>query len=220
MIKVFIADDHKIMTDGVRSLLMQREDDIEVVGTAQNGREVIQKLKEKQADILLLDIQMPRMDGIETTIQVKKQFPEVKILILSMFLDHAKLDQILQEGISGYVLKDKGYDETVKAIRAIYSGKDFYSDEIVKLIIDNHKRVLHAPKDKKSNVLEQLSEKELVILKLLTEGLSNPEMAESLNKSIHTINSHIKNIKAKTGISGVRELISFALKNELGKSKL
>lgn len=212
MIRILAADDHKIMTEGISAMISQNEEDMIVVATAKNGQEVIQLLSEKEIDIVLLDIQMPKMDGIETAKIVKQDFPDIKILVLSMFLDQVKLDQILQEEISGYVLKDKGYDEIINAIRTIIDGREYYSNEIVELIVSSHRQALHSPKE--AGIEVRLTEKEQVVLKMLSEGKNNPEIAKKLNKSIHTINSHVKNIKSKLGIHSVRELVSFAIKNE------
>lgn len=208
MINVIIADDHQIVLDGIKSLLV-REKDICCVDEVLNGIELLKSLESKQVDVAIVDIDMPDMNGIETTKEIKRLHPDVKVLILSMHSGSEYISQLLEIGASGYILKNKGKEELVKAIRKIYSGKEYFGEEIVDAIIEFHKR------PKKSAIREKikLTKRETEVLELIVKGLSSPKIAKALSISNHTVETHRRNTIDKLGVANSKELISFAIQN-------
>lgn len=211
MIKILLADDHRIVTDGIKQILEKKESDIQIVGIAKNGHEVLKILGETEVDLIILDISMPELDGAETTLEVKKKYPKIKILILSMHLEYPIVKSIIHSGVSGYILKNKGYEDLIQAIRYIISGKEFYSEEVVQLLV---KKIRYQEEQKQIDEKKiQFTEREIEVLNLLAKGESTPNMSHHMCISVNTVNSHIKNIKSKTEIKTARELIRYAIEN-------
>ncbi len=205
MIKIVIADDHKIVLEGIISLI-KSEDEIEVVGEAKNGREVLHILDEKEVDIVVLDIEMPEMNGIETTKMIRKIFPHVKILILTMHDRSSFVRKIIESGAQGYILKNKGKEELVSAIRTIYEGEDYYGREVTKILISG----MRTPK-----VFGEikLTNREIEVLKYIVNGYSTPVIAKKLDISPHTVETYRRNLIEKTGSRNAVELAKFAVEN-------
>jgi|SRR5688572_6105677 len=213
-INLVLVDDHKIIRDGIKAFL--REDDINIVGEAGNGRELLNLLAETQADVVLLDINMPEMDGYETTKAIKEQFPEVKVLVLSM-LDHEKyVQQMFDAGAMGYTLKNIGQEELVHAIRMVAGGNKFISTEVALTFLNKLRNIMPASAwqnhEKKPS---DLSAREIEVLKLIAEGMTNAEIADKLFTSKRTIESHRQNIIEKTQVKNTAALIKYALNNGL-----
>lgn len=209
-ISVIIVDDHKLVTDCI-SLFLKSSPDMEVVGVAHSASEAISLLDSVVPDVMLIDISMPDMTGIEATARVKGKYPDIKVLILSMHSDYDNISEAIDAGADGYVPKDVASEELVDAIKAIYSGKNYFHTTISDEIVRNYstKRRSH------SITLPQLTKRELEVLKLFTEGFNNSEIAEKLFLSVRTIESHKNHILQKTNMKNSVELIKFAIKNRI-----
>lgn len=207
MIKVVLADDHSLVRDGIKALLEEAEN-IQVTGEVSNGEEAINKIKETKPDIAILDIRMPIMNGIEASRRIRKLFPKVKIMMLSMHDTEEYVIQSIESGASGYLLKDTNRIEFIKAINAIHLGEKYFSGSISHILID---KILNKQDDDstQSDVLEMpdLTKREKQILSLIVDGSSNREIAEKLDKSIRTIETHRFNLMKKLKVKNVVELI-------------
>lgn len=203
--KTLLVDDHAILLDGVRALL-EKEEDVSIVATASSAEQALDLLKQHQPDLLITDFNLPGMDGLSLIRRVKKIFPEIKIIVLSMHDETHLVKEILKEGVNGYILKKDSHKELSEALQQIRNGKVFLSDEINKMLI----RGLNFPDDNKL-----LSEREREILKLIAKEYSNRQIAEELFISERTVETHRKNIFRKTGTSSLVGLIKFAYANNL-----
>ena len=210
-IRVLLADDHKIFRDGVRSIL-EKEKDIEVVDDAANGKEVIEKIEKLEIDVLVLDIDIGKPNGIEITEMVSKNHPDVKILILSMMGLHDFVIQALEKGAIGFLLKNTGKDEVLTAIRSVSKGDSYFSREVSAILIEQ----LHKPSSaRKKNTDIPLSVREIEVLKLIAQEFSNPEIAERLFISIRTVDTHRRNLLEKLGAKNTAGLVKFAIQKGL-----
>lgn len=210
MINVVIADDHKIVVDGLISILKE-EEDINVVGTAYNGQHVIDIVKKNKVDIAVIDIEMPIMTGVQLSKYLNEHHPEVKVLILSMYKTQAFVEQIVSAGAKGYVLKNKGSEELVKAIRYIYDGQSYIGQEITDVLIE----ALKAKSEKVEQPKILFTKREKEILALIAEGLTSIKIGEKLFIAPSTVDTHRRNLIEKTGVANSKELIRFALENKL-----
>lgn len=209
MIKVLIADDHAIVRNGLRRMLEEQED-IQIVGEAGDGHETIQKVRETAPDVILLDISMPGMDGLEVTKQLKAIDPEVRILILTMHGEEEYAPQLMREGAMGYMTKHAPPEELVKAIYEIHSGRRFISP---KLAEDLAWRYLGNKPDLAP--VELLSDRELQVLRLLAMGNTNKEIAELLHLSLKTIDTYRARVLEKLNLRNNAELTLFAIRHDL-----
>lgn len=207
-ITVLVADDHTIVRKGICSLIDGKAD-IQVIGEAEDGRDAIEKAEALSPDVILMDITMPHLNGLEATRQIKKMFPQIKILALTMYTNEEYILQILQAGASGYVVKQAAPAELLSAIQAVYRGDSFLSPSISKTLIDEY--IKHtAPQ----NPIEQekLTDREREVLQLIAEGYSNREIADKLNLSVKTIGVHRTNIMEKLEVHNVTDLVKYALR--------
>lgn len=207
-IRVLVAEDHTIVRKGICSLIDGKAD-IQVVGEAEDGREAIDKVTALLPDVVLMDIAMPHLNGLEATRQIKKLFPQIKILALTMYTNEEYIMQILQAGASGYVIKQAAPAELLSAIQAIYRGDSYLSPSISKTIIDEYLRHT-APTAPLEH--EKLTDREREVLQLIAEGSSNREIADKLNISVKTVGVHRTNIMEKLEIHNVTELVKYALR--------
>jgi len=214
MIRVILTDDHKLIRDGLKALL-NSSDVINVVGEAADGNELLELLLEVQADVILLDINMPRKDGIETTRELHLRYPQLKVLVLSM-LDHERyVHQMMEAGASGYVLKNAGKEELTSAIQLVAAGVTYISPEVAIGLL----KKTRVPDAQNCYITEtdrtprELTRRELEVLVLVSEGFTNSEIAEKLFTSKRTIETHRQNLLEKTQTSNTATLIKFALKN-------
>jgi two-component system invasion response regulator UvrY len=209
MIRVFIADDHSIVRGGIRRILEDQED-IQVVGEAGDGLEAIQKVLEADPDVILLDISMPGMDGLDVTKQLKAIDPKVRILILTMHAEEQYAPRLMRAGAMGYVTKHAAPEELVKAIHLIHSGRRFISPPVAENMAW---RYLGDKAD--LTPVECLSDRELQVLCLLARGNTNQEIAESLHLSVKTIDTYRARVLGKLNLRNNAELTLFAVQNGL-----
>lgn len=213
-IKVLLIDDHHLVRKGIR-LLLEDTEDIEVVGEAGNGKEGLEKMKELQPDLALVDISMPEMNGIEMVGEAKKQFPQVKSLILSMHNSEEYILQSLEAGAYGYILKDSTQEDMLRAIREVSKGERFFSGAVTNLIINAYmnlnKQVQHQSDKKKTS----LSDREKEIIALLIDGLNSKEIAEKLDLSVRTVDNHRANIMKRLQVRNTAELVKIAVEEGL-----
>ena len=206
LIRIFIADDHEMFVDGVKALLQTMEG-VEVCGSAVTGSEVLSGLADAKADVVLMDIGMPDMDGIETTQAVLKKYPSQKIIALTMYDEPHKVMKMLKAGAKGYVLKNTSKIELMEAIRAVAAGGVFYSD---KIMLETIKSITA-----KEDPLTNLTEREIEIIRLIVKSLTNKEIADQLCISELTVNTHRKNAMRKLAIKNTAGLVKFAIDNGL-----
>lgn len=205
-IRVLIADDHTIVRSGVH-MLLEIEPDFVVVGEALNGNEAIKLAQSLKPDLILMDITMPEMDGLEATRQIKERWPEINILVLTMHRSDEYFFEILKAGASGYILKTADTEELLQAARATARGDVFLNPGMAKKLLGEYLNQMDKASDADDNALS-LREKE--ILQFLVEGYSNKEIAEKLFISPSTVNTHRSNLMSKLGLSTRRELIQYA----------
>ena len=210
-IKLFFVDDHQMLIDGMKALL-KNEGEFEVCGEANSSERALELLQKSIPDILISDINMPGMSGIELARKVKEQFPSVKILALSMYGEKSMISEMLDAGVSGYILKNTGREELVNALMKISEGGLFFSDEVsaemMKAMSERAQK-----KEEKEEVTLTLREKE--ILKLIAKEYSNAQIADTLFISERTVETHRKNIFRKTNTKTVVGLIKYAFENKL-----
>lgn len=206
MIKMFIVDDHRMFRESIRKMLtIERIAD--VVAEASNGKEFLDLLKTNIPDLVLMDIAMPEMDGIEATRKAIEMHPDLKVLALSSFGDEKYYFHMIEAGVKGFVLKNASMAELENAIKEVAAGGSWFSSELLQKII-----VSISSKPKKEAVVE-LSDRESEILKLICESLTNEQIAEKINLSYDTIKWHRANILSKTGCSNTAGLVIFAIKS-------
>lgn len=211
-IRIVIVDDHKIFIDGIRSLLTGVAD-MEVVGEAVNGKEAIRLAEQLTPDVVLMDIQMPEQDGIETTSLIVRSFPQIKILALSMMDESHSIRKMLEAGASGYVLKTINKEELVEVIRKVSSGQKHFSQEVTEQLINNFTRQQVRIEDP----INLLTNREKEILAFIAQGLTDKEIAGEVFLSPYTVITHRKNILSKLGLKNKVELTRFALKHRIGE---
>jgi DNA-binding NarL/FixJ family response regulator len=207
--KVLLVEDHIVVRQGIKALLSD-EADIQIVGEADNGREALALVETLQPNVVLMDISMPGMNGIEATRQVRQRYPEVKVVVLSMHANEEYVFQVLRAGASGYVLKQSDSSEVLTAIRAALAGGSFLSPPISQTVINDY--VQRAESRGRGNDLDLLTSREREVLQLLAEGLSNREIAEQLSISIKTVETHRGNMMNKLGVGSKTELVKYALR--------
>ena len=208
MIKVVLADDHMIFRDGLNSLL-DRQPDMEVVAEADNGRVALKHAKKLSPDVVIMDIGMSELNGIDATRQIVKMLPGVKVLALSMYSDKRFVKEMLKAGASGYMLKDSAFNELIDAIRVVVENKIYISPSVAGIVLDDY---LGASTDKESSVRSLLTPREMEVLQLLAEGKSMKQIALSLSLSIKTIESHRTRIMQKIDVSNIADLTKYAIR--------
>ena len=206
-IKVLIADDHQLFREGLVNLL-SNVDDIEVIAQAKDGKETVEKAGKLKPDVILIDIGMPLMNGIDATRILKKGNPELKIIAVSMHSDRQFVKGILEAGADGYLLKNCTYRQLIDAVHSVVSGKKYLSDEITGMIIQGYLE----PADYDEDGNEELSEREIEILKLYAEGKSTREISEKLFISVKTVGTHKQHILDKLDLKSNADIVKYALK--------
>jgi len=209
MIRILIADDHQMFIDGIRSLLAP-ETDIEIVAEALNGHEVLFQLSQQSVDMVLMDINMPRLNGLDATKLIKEKYPETRVLMVTMYNTPEYICDLAEAGADGYILKDTGKQELLSAIRTIASGKNFYSQEVMLTMMQNERN-----KKAKTQNDPQLSKREIEVLKLIAQEFTTQEIADQLFISNHTVETHRKNLLDKVGARNIAGLVKYAILNKL-----
>ncbi len=205
MIRVFIIDDHPMVIEGIKSLLHMVED-INIAGSATDAFSAMDFLKKERVDVILLDINLPEVSGLDLCLDLKSKFPEIKILGLSTFKDRSFISRMIAQGASGYVLKSASQEELVEAIHQAFRGQMYLSMEVAQLMVQTE--VLHPP-------IPVLTSREKEVLALIAEGLTNNQIAELLFISPLTVDSHRKNLLAKLGVKNTAAMIKTALEYHL-----
>ncbi len=211
MIKIVLADDHQIVRHGLRSLL-SAEPDMQVVGEADNGREVVRLVQEKSPQVVIMDISMPDLNGIEATRQILGERPGIKVIALSMHSDSLFVLNMFKAGASGYLLKDCALEELVKAVRTVLSRKIYLSPGISDIVIKDFV-IGWSPPD--SSAYSILTTREREVLQLMAEGRNTNQIAESLCVSVKTVEAHRKQLMNKLDIHSVAELTKYAIRQGL-----
>ena len=207
-VSILLADDHTIVRQGLARLLEEQKD-LKVVGTATNGQIAVEKALELEPDIIIMDIAMPRMNGIEAAKRIRKQLPKTKILVLSMYSHEHYIHELLETGVSGYLLKDSSGRDIIKAIYAAMNNETFLSPGISKKLVDTY---LSPRKSfSKADRYKQLTNREREVFQLIAEGHTTRQIAEMLYVSISTIKSHRVKIMEKLRIDNPVKLIHFAI---------
>lgn len=205
-ITVFHADDHALVRGGVRGLLLT-EPDIELVGEANNGIEAIEKVLALQPDVILLDLHMPEKDGVEAIIEIRAGIPEAKILVLTSFAADEDVFPAIKAGALGYLLKDSSPQELLKAIRNVYNGQLSLDPAVAQKVMQELRQPTRQPLTE-----EPLTQREVEILKLVAEGLTNQEIADRLVVSERTVRAHVSNILAKLHLANRTQAALYALR--------
>ena len=212
-IKILIADDHQMILDGFR-ILLDQEEGLEVIAEAMDGEQVIEEARKTQElDVIILDINMPKKDGIEVTKILKTEFPEVSILIVTMYNRKEFIRNLMEVGVDGYILKNSGKKELVNAINALSQGEPYFGKEITRTIMKSYQknRVFDSPME------IELTSREKEIIQLIGEGLNTNEIGERLFLSAHTVNTHRKNILSKLNVKNSVGMIRFGIQTGIIK---
>ncbi|MFZ7119984.1 MAG: response regulator [Eubacteriaceae bacterium] len=214
MIKVLIVDDQDIMSQGLK-VLLEREDDLHIVDTAKNGREGYEKCIEHNPNVILMDMKMPILDGVEATKIIKRDFSHIKIIILTTFNDDEYIYDSLRYGASGYLLKDATPEEIAEGIRQVYNGGAMIQPKIALRVIEQFNKLIDNKESKvSSNLSDILTEREMKISELVAEGKNNKEIANIVFLSEGTVKNHITNILDKLKLRDRTQLAIYILKNK------
>ena len=208
-IRVLVVDDHTIVRDGICALLAL-VGDIEVVGEAVNGSEALKMVTQLQPDVVLMDIAMPIMGGLEATRRITKEFPKTKVLVITQHDDKEYVFPVLESGASGLISKAAASSELASGIRSVYKGDSFLSPSVAKLLVENYQQT--AGERNHQDPYNQLTEREREVLKLLAEGFSTQEMADMLVITRKTVEGHKTNLMTKLGIHNRIDLVKYALR--------
>lgn len=207
--RILLVDDHKMMRDGLRAILSST-DGIEVVGEAEDGRGAIEVARELQPDIVVMDVGMPEMNGIEASKRILAELPEIKVIALSTHSDKRYVLNMIATGASGYVLKEAAGDDLIRAVEAVSRGEHYLSPQITGVVFEPMQG--RPPRRKKSGTYELLGGREREVLQLLAEGLTSKEIASRLELSTKTIETHRRNISQKLGLKSIAELTKYAVR--------
>lgn len=208
-IRILLADDHTVMRAGLRALL-ERQPDLMVVGEAEDGRQAIDLAESQSPNVVVMDIAMPRLNGIEAARQIVNKRPQTSVVILSMHSDESYVMRALKAGARAYLLKDSAEADLIRAIRAVCDGKSFFSPAVSRMLLEDHVR--HLQQRGEEDSYELLTPREREILQLLAEGKANKEVANLLNLSLYTVETHRAHILQKLGLHSVPELILYAVR--------
>lgn len=211
-IRVLIADDHDIVRAGLKALLA-RQEDIDIVGEAADGRQAVRLAEERNPSLIVMDIAMPQLNGIDAAAQILRRDPDVRIIILSMYADEEFLVRALAAGVKGYLLKDDVQADLLRAVRAVATGRSFFSPAIAQALAEDYVRQLQNKGLQDS--YELLSEREREILQLLAEGKSNKEAAAVLDVSPYTVETHRTHLMQKLNLHNTAEIVLYAVRKKI-----
>lgn len=202
MIKVLLADDHQMFIEGLRAIL-EDATDIQIVGEAKNGEEVLEIMEDKMVDVVVLDIEMPILNGIDTMQVIRKEYPRTKVLMLTMHAKRMYIMKLLNQGANGYILKNRSKEELIMAIHKLYKGECHYPPDILRTISE----ISNTPDDE-----VHLTEREIQVLCLIAEGLTTNEIADKLFIATTTVNTHRRNLLGKINVRNDNLLVRYAVK--------
>jgi two-component system response regulator NreC len=211
-IRILLADDHGIVRKGLRYLL-ERQPDMEVVGEAKDGREAVKLSEELDPAIVIMDIAMPLLNGIDATVQIIKRNPKTGVIVLSMHSDESYLVRVLTAGAKGYLLKDAAEADLIRAVQAVTQGRPFFSPQISQTLLEDYMRQLNQRGLQDSYDL--LTDREKEILQLLAEGKSNKEVATLLDLSVYTVETHRANLMQRLGLHSTAEIVLYAVRKKI-----
>jgi two-component system, NarL family, response regulator NreC len=206
-IRILLADDHAVVRQGFK-MILDAQPDMEIVGEAANGREAVDLAEQLRPDVVVMDVAMPELNGIEATRRLASSVPHARVVALSMHKDSVYVREILRAGARGYLLKDSGAADLVAAIRAVASGESYLSPAVSNAVLDDYRR--HA-----TNPIDLLTSREREVLQLLAEGKTNKEIAGLLNLSVYTVEAHRGRILEKLNLHSIGELVRFAVRSGL-----
>jgi len=206
-IRVLLADDHAILRKGVR-MLIDAQPDLEVVGEAKTGREAIEEARKLKPDVVVMDVSMPELNGIEGTRQICDELTQTKVIGLSMHKDSVYVRELLRAGARGYLLKDSEDDDLLRAIRAVSRGEAFLSPAVSDAVLTDYRKHV-------TNPVDLLTSREREVLTMIAEGKTNKEIANALNLSVYTVESHRGSVMEKLNLHNTGDIVRFALRNGL-----
>jgi two-component system response regulator NreC len=206
-IRILLADDHAVVRQGFK-MILSAEKDMEIVGEAGNGREAVEQAEQLRPDIVVMDVAMPELNGIEATRRLAASMPHTRVIALSMHKDSVYVREVLRAGARGYLLKDSGAGDLVSAIRAVASGESYLSPAVSNAVLDDYRRHV-------TNPIDLLTSREREVLQMLAEGKTNKEIAVVLNLSVYTVDAHRGRIMEKLNVHSINELVRFAVRNGL-----
>jgi two-component system, NarL family, response regulator NreC len=210
-VKILIADDHQIVRQGLRFLL-EKESDLKVVAEADDGRSTVRLVRELNPAVIIMDVAMPDLNGIEATRQIIAEFPGTKVIALSMYADRRFVMNMLKAGASGYLLKDCAFEELIRAIRVVLAQKTYLSPGVTDILVKDYKMGVQVNEPSAFGVL---TSREREVLQLMSEGNSTTKIAENLHVSIKTVESHRQQLMQKLNIRSVAELTKYAIREGL-----
>jgi two-component system, NarL family, response regulator NreC len=206
-IRILVADDHAVVRQGFK-MILDAQADMEIVGEAANGREAVELAEHLRPDVVVMDVSMPELNGIEATRRLGESTPHTRVLALSMHKDSVYVREILRAGARGYLLKDSVADDLVSAVRAVASGEGYISQQVSNAVLDDYRRNV-------TNPIDLLTSREREVLQMLAEGKTNKEIAAVLNLSVYTVDAHRGRIMEKLNLHSINELVRFAVRNGL-----
>jgi two-component system, NarL family, response regulator NreC len=205
-VRILLADDHAVVRQGFRMILNQ-EPDLEVVGEAGNGRDAVRLVEELKPDLIIVDIAMPDMNGVEATRQIRQNSPQCQVLVLSMHRDAVYVRETLRCGASGYILKDSIDQDLLRAVRTVAAGESFLSPEVARTVLDDYQQ--------SEDPFDRLTAREREVLQMLAEGKVAKEIATALDVSVYTVDAHRGRIMKKLGLRSSTEIVRFAMRKGL-----
>ena len=211
-VRILVADDHGVVRKGLR-LILERHDGLEVIGEAADGREAVRLAEELSPDIVIMDVGMPRLNGIDATAQILHRNPRAGVIILSMHSDEGYIVRALSAGAKGYLLKDSLEEDLIQAVRVVAQGRPFFSPRITQTLLDDYVRQLRQKGLQDSYDL--LTEREKEVLQLISEGKSNKEVATILGLSVYTVETHRTNLMQKLNLHNTAEIVLYAVRKKI-----
>lgn len=211
-VRILLADDHGVVRKGLRYLL-ENEEDLRVVGEAADGLEAVRQTEELGVDVVIMDLAMPLLSGIEATAQIAKVRPDTAVVVLSMHSDESYLTRALAAGAKAYLLKDSAEEDLIRAVRAAAAGQPYFSPGIARTLVEHYLQTLQVQAS--SDPYEQLTDREKQVLQFLAKGKSNKEVASLLNLSVHTVETHRAHLMQKLELHNTAEIVLFAVRRKL-----
>lgn len=211
-VRILVADDHGVVRKGLR-LILERHEGLEVVGEAADGREVVRLAEELSPNVVIMDVGMPKLNGIDATAQITHRNPRVAVIILSMHSDEGYIVRALGAGAKGYLLKESAEEDLVQAVRVIARGRPFFSPRITQTLLDDYVRQLR--QKGLQDTYDLLTQREKEVLQLIAEGKSNKEIATTLDLSVYTVETHRTNFMQKLNLHNTAEIVLYAVRKKI-----